>query len=679
MPQPQPNAAEVDPVIVGVDIGGTFTDFVVVRGGTLTIYKEPSTPSDPSEAFLRGLDALGVQLPARLVHGSTVATNAVLERKGARAALLTTAGFRDVLEIGRQTRLQLYSLTPTKHVPLIPRERCYEVPERVESHGGVLTPLDEEALERALDQVVADGAEALAIVFLFSFTNPDHEQRAAERARARGLSVSPSSEILPEYREYERASTTAANAYVAPLMDRYLGRLERRLEARAEAEGVAGYGRLQIMQSNGGVISVGTARREAVRTVLSGPAGGVMGAWRIGAAAGFARLITVDMGGTSTDVALIDGEPVTSSEGSISDLPIRIPMLEIHTVGAGGGSLARVDTTGGLRVGPESAGADPGPAAYGRGERPTVTDANVVLGRFHAPSFLGGRMALHGDRAATVIDQLAAQVGLTREAMADGVVRIANVQMARAIRRVSVERGHDPREFCLLAFGGGGPLHACDLAEETGVPHVLFPRYPGALSALGMLLTEIQKEYSRTVMRPVQGDLHDLASLFEELEARASADLAAEGVDLADQRLARTLDARYAGQSYELSVPAARLEAAVIAEQFHTAHHRRYGYASEDAPVEVVNVRLRASGAVPRPELPSREEQAESAPSPFDHQAVYAAGAWRATPVYRRSELLPGHAFAGPALIVQEDTTSWIPPTWKARIDRWYNVLAARR
>jgi N-methylhydantoinase A len=678
MSHSQPNAIKADPVIVGVDIGGTFTDFVVVRGGTLTVYKEPSTPADPSAAFLRGLEALEVSLPARLVHGSTVATNAVLERKGARAALLTTAGFRDVLEIGRQTRLQLYSLTPTKHVPLIPRERCFEVPERVDKHGGVLTPLDEDTLEQALDQVVATGAESLAIVFLFSFTNPDHEQRAAERARARGLSVSLSSEILPEYREYERASTTAANAYVAPLMDRYLGRLEQRLEARATAEGAPGYGRLQIMQSNGGVISVGTARREAVRTVLSGPAGGVMGAWRIGAAAGFERLITVDMGGTSTDVALIDGEPVTSSEGSISDLPIRIPMLEIHTVGAGGGSLARVDATGGLRVGPESAGADPGPAAYGRGERPTVTDANVVLGRFHSPSFLGGRMVLHEDRAVTVIDRLAGEVGLTREAMADGVVRIANVQMARAIRRVSVERGHDPRDFCLLAFGGGGPLHACDLAEETGVPHVLFPRYPGALSALGMLLTEIQKEYSRTVMRPVLGDLNDLAALFEELEARASADLEAEGVDAADLRLVRTLDTRYAGQSYELPVPAAPLTAAAIAAQFHAAHRRRYGYASEDAPVEVVNVRLRASGSVPQPELPFAEEQSAEPAEPFDRQPVFAAGTWRETPVYRRSDLQPSQELAGPALIVQEDTTSWLPPTWKARIDRWYNVLATR-
>jgi len=678
MPQPIQSANEREPDIIGVDIGGTFTDFVMVRDGTLIVYKQPSTPADPAEAFMRGLDSLGVQLPARLVHGSTVATNAVLERKGARAALLTTEGFRDVLEIGRQTRLQLYSLTPTKHVPLIPRERCFEVPERVDKHGSVLVALDEDALERVLDQVVAAESESLAIVFLFSFANPDHERRAGERAQARGLAVSLSSEILPEYREYERASTTAANAYVAPLMDRYLGHLERRLKARAAASGLAGYGRLQIMQSNGGVISVETARREAVRTVLSGPAGGVMGAWRIGARAGFEHLITVDMGGTSTDVALIEREPVTSSEGSISELPIRIPMLEIHTVGAGGGSLARADASGGLRVGPESAGAEPGPAAYGRGEQPTVTDANVVLGRFHPPSFLGGRMTLHSERAAAVIDRLAGELGLVREAMAEGVVRIANVQMARAIRRVSVERGHDPREFCLLAFGGGGPLHACDLAEETGVPIVLIPRFPGALSALGMLLTEIQKEYSRTVMRPVEGELHDLAALFDTLEARAHEELAQEGVAAAEIVLTRTLDTRYAGQSYELSVPAACLEAPAITGLFHAAHRQRYGYSSEDAAVEVVNVRLRARGKVAQPELPRSDAQASGPPAPFDHQPVFTAAAWCEAPVYRRSELLPGQEFTGPALIVQEDTTSWIPPTWKARVDEWYNILASR-
>jgi N-methylhydantoinase A len=391
---------------VGVDIGGTFTDFVVVRDGSIEIYKVPSTPSDPSAAFLRGVEELGLPAGARYVHGSTVATNAVLERRGARAALLTTDGFRDILELQRQTRTELYSLAPTKPQPLIPRVRCFEVPERVDRHGAVLEPLVEAGLERVLDAIVASGAESLAVVFLFSFANPEHERMAGEQARARGLSVSLSSEILPEYREYERASTTAANAYVAPLMDRYLDRLDTRLAEK-------GRERLQIMQSNGGIISVETARREAVRTVLSGPAGGVVGAWKVAAAAGFERLLTFDMGGTSTDVSLVEGAPVTSSEGTISGLPLRIPMLDIHTVGAGGGSLARLEAGARLRVGPESAGADPGPAAYGRGTEATVTDANLVLGRLRPEAFLGGRMTLDAERAREAVLAIARPLKLT--------------------------------------------------------------------------------------------------------------------------------------------------------------------------------------------------------------------------------------------------------------------------
>jgi N-methylhydantoinase A len=665
-----------DTVVVGIDIGGTFTDFVVVRDGRLTVYKEPSTPADPSLAFLRGLEALQIPFPARLVHGSTVATNAVLERRGARAALLATQGFRDVLQIGRQTRRELYSLTPTKPLPLIPRELSFEVPERVDKEGRVLAPLDESALDRVLAEIAASGAEALAIVFLFSFVNPDHERRAGERARALGLSVSLSSEILPEYREYERASTTAANAYVAPLMDRYLARLQQRLTERAVAQGAASFGRLQVMQSNGGVISVDTARREAVRTVLSGPAGGVVGAWKVAALAGFERLITFDMGGTSTDVALVEGAPVTSSEGSIADLPIRIPMLDIHTVGAGGGSIARREPGGSLRVGPESAGSDPGPAAYGRGDRPTVTDANVQSGRFHLPSFLGGRMALHPERSQAVLESLAEELGLPLERTAAGVLRVANVQMARALRRVSVERGHDPRRFCLVAFGGGGPLHACDLAVETGIPTVLIPRYPGALSALGMLLTEIRKEYSRTVMLPAAGSLAGLETVFSELEARAREELTQEGVRPEEILLERTVDARYQGQSYELPISAGDLDPASLAADFHRAHRERYGYASPEAAVEIVTARLRGLGAVPQPTLPHAPAGDAPAPQPLAHQPVYQDEGWVETPVYRREALLPGHRLTGPALIVQEDTTSWIPGGWEVSVDGWYNVIA---
>ena len=660
------------PVVVGVDIGGTFTDFVVAGSGGLRIHKVPSTPSDPSEGFLRGLQELGITGDVRYVHGSTVATNALLERRGAQAAFLATGGFRDLLYLQRQTRTELYALNPSRTEPLVPRELCFEVAERVDRHGDVLTPLDEAALERILDRIVAGGAESLAVTFLFSFVRPEHERRVAEKARARGLSVSLSSEILPEYREYERASTTVANAYVAPLMDRYLVRLEGRLEQQRGASP-----RVQIMQSNGGVISVAQARRDAVRTVLSGPAGGIMGAWQVGQAAGFERLITFDMGGTSTDVAVIEGAPTLSTENAVSGLPIRVPMLDIHTVGAGGGSLARRDAGGGLQVGPESAGADPGPAAYGKGTEPTVTDCNLLLGRLQPDWFLEGRMKLDVGRSRAALEPLGRTLRLDSERMAEGVVRVADVQMARALRKVSVERGHDPRRFCLLAFGGGGPLHACALAEEVGIPEVLIPRYPGILSALGMVLSDIGKEYSRTVMRPLDGPLDDLDGLFWELERRACEELATEGVAPENAAAERWADLRYQGQSYELSLPVRSLTRGELERSFHEAHRSRFGCASEGAPCELVNLRVRASGRVDKPALPYKEPAAAELPNPAGSARVYMHG-WLECPVFDRDTLQPGTEWVGPALVTQADTTTWLPPGWYARVDGWYNVLARR-
>ncbi len=658
---------------LGVDIGGTFTDFVVLHDGAIRIYKLPSTPDDPSRSFLQGVEALQIPVGTRYVHGSTVATNAVLERRGVRTALITSEGFRDVLELARQTRNELYSLAPTKPRPVIPRELCFEVPERVDRDGQVLVPLDEARVEEVLDQIVAAGAESVAVVFLFSFTHPEHERIVGERARARGLSVSLSCEILPEYREYERASTTSVNAYVAPLMDRYLGRLDQQLEKHQRE-------RLQIMQSNGGVISVSVARKEAVRTVLSGPAGGVMGAWRVGSLAGFSRLLAFDMGGTSTDVSLIDGEPCVSTEGgTISGLPIRIPMLDIHTVGAGGGSLVRVDAGGALRVGPESAGADPGPAAYGRGERPTVTDANLLLGRLVPDRFLGGRMRLHPERSRSALERLESALGLSPEDTAAGIVDVANAQMARALRRVSVERGHDPRRCCLVAFGGSGPLHACDLARQMGIPHVLIPRYPGILSALGMLMSDLRKEYSRTVMHPLEGVLSAIAPLRAELEARARKDMAAEGAAPEETDFSFWLDMRYQGQSYELSIPlgAVNADERGLRHAFDDAHRLRYGAASPEARCEVVNVRLRAVGRTPRPELPYGDPCPDlPAPEPAGQAEIYLSGQSRACPVFERQTLHPGHAIAGPAVITQEDATTWLPPAWTAAVDGWYNLVA---
>lgn len=656
------------PLVVGVDIGGTFTDFVVLRDGRLAIHKVPSTPADPSDAFLAGLCDLEIGPGASYVHGSTVATNAVLERRGACAALLATAGFRDVLALGRQTRLKLYALHPTKPEPLIPRSRCFDVPERLDRRGGTVLPLDEAAAARALDAAVAAGAESVAVVFLFSFANPRHEQRAGEMAAARGLQVSLSSDILPEYREYERASTTAMNAYVAPLMARYLSRLDRRLKE-------LGARRLRIMQSNGGVISAETACREAVRTVLSGPAGGVVGACKTGAVAGFPRLIAFDMGGTSTDVSLIDGVPSPTSEGAIAGLPVRVPMLDIHTIGAGGGSIARIDAGGGLKVGPESAGADPGPAAYGRAMLPTVTDAALVLGRMDAAAFLGGRMSVDPQRSAEALRPLAGQLGLSLDAMALGILRIARAQMALAIRKVSVERGHDPRDFCLVAFGGGGPLHACELAGEGSIGAVLVPRHPGTLSALGMLMSDVLKEFSRTTIRPVGQEPAELEAGFEELERAARAALDAEGVPASRVRLERWLDLRYRGQSYELSIRVESLEAEALIGGFTAAYRRRFGYTNERAPCEVVTLRVRAIGAVDGTVLPHTPVEERPEPEPRALRSIHTGQAWAECPVFDRAALLPGHSVRGPALLLQEDATTWVPPSWAGEVDAWYNVI----
>lgn len=666
---------ESSPVTVGVDIGGTFTDFVVADSAGVRITKVPSTPQAPADGVLAGLDALGVTGWRRFVHGSTVATNALLERRGARAALLTTAGFRDLLEIGRQTRLDLYSTAPRKHRPLIPRERCFEVPERVDREGTVLVPLCVAALETALDAVIAGGSESLAICFLFGFANSEHERLAGERARARGLRVSLASEIDPEYREYERASTVAADAYVGPVVDRYLERLQASLSARSVA--AAGSPPLQIMQSNGGVIALETARREAVRTVLSGPAGGVIGAWRVAEAAGIERLLAFDMGGTSTDVSLAEGRPLTSREATVDHLPVRVPMLDIHTVGSGGGSLARVDHGGALRVGPESAGADPGPAAYGSGDQATVTDANLCLGRLYPPAFLGGRMTLDAERARASVAAVGRDLGLSAEAAASGIVRLVNTQMARALRRVSLERGHDPRRFCLVAFGGSGPVHACELAVEIGAPQVLIPRYPGALSALGMVLSDVEKEYARTVMLPGDADSAALESHFAALEGPARADLAAEGIAPSAILLERWLAMRYEGQSYELPVPATGL-AGAPAYLFHERHRQAYGYASPGEPTEIVAVRVRAIGQERKPPLPGSERElfpGEPAP-PSGEQAIYSGG-WRLCPRWDRASLQPGQVVSGPGLVTQEDATTLVPAGWAGRVDACYNLLLA--
>ncbi|MBV9231961.1 MAG: hydantoinase/oxoprolinase family protein, partial [Chloroflexi bacterium] len=557
-------------LLVGVDTGGTFTDIVLLQDGKFKVHKILSTPDDPSRAILQGLSQLDVLGDLSvLVHGSTVATNAVLERKGVRTGLITTSGFRDVLEIGRQTRPKLYDLRVQKVPPLVPRALRVEVIERLNERGEVIVAFDEDSLKAAIAALQAADVEAVAVSLLFSFTNPTHERKVIEQARAAGFYVSASSEVLPEFREYERTSTVVLNAYVGPLIDRYLARLE---------QGIPQQTALRIMQSNGGSISGVTARREAARTLLSGPAAGVVGAAFVAEASGIAQAITIDIGGTSTDVALISGKITETTDGKIGGYPIKLPMIDIHTVGAGGGSIAWFDLGGALRVGPVSAGANPGPAAYGQGgSEATVTDANVVLGRLIPEAFLGGTMSLDTERARAAINSIAERLDSTPEEAALGIIRIVNANMEAAIRVISVERGSDPRNFALVAFGGAGPLHACELAAALRIPRVLVPTVPGVLSALGMLVADTLKDYVRTVMIPAEKAQEAVTSVLAELENQGRSDLLNEGIPAERIVLERYLDLRYVGQSYELIVPFPQ-DVAQAVNSFHVAHEQRFGY-----------------------------------------------------------------------------------------------------
>ncbi len=671
---------------IGIDTGGTFTDFTWLDGdGRLRVHKQPTTPDDPSRAVVAGLAAIdGASPDAPIIHGSTVATNALLERRGARTALITTAGFRDVLAIGRQNRPDIYALVPRKPPTLVARPWRHEAIERVSAAGDVLIPLDEAALAPVLERLAADGVESVAVCLLFSFLHPAHERRIAALIRERlgGVFVSLSVDVLPEYREYERTATTVLTAYVAPRLGRYLGRLAERGAPR----------RLAVMQSNGGVNRAATAGAQAARTALSGPAGGVVGARFVAGAAGFDDIITFDMGGTSSDVALCPGRAPVTTEGEIAGLPLRLPMIDIHTVGAGGGSLAWVDAGGALNVGPQSAGADPGPACYhddfGRWRaaldrhfpagRATVSDANLLLGRLDAARFLGGEMALHEEPARRALASLAAELGGPAEAAAWAVVRVANANMERAVRRISVERGHDPRRFTLVAFGGGGPLHACELAEALDIPRVLVPPAPGVLSALGMLAAEPARDYSRTVM--LSPDEATAAGVFAPLAERARAEMAAEGIDAAHLSLRRGLDMRYRGQSHELTVSVGPgMDAAAMTEAFHAAHAARYGYARPEAAVEVVTARLSAVAPAAGLVLPRRAAGGEDASAAvIGRRPVWFGGGFVMATLYAREFLRPGNLLAGPGVIYQYDTTVIIPPGWVGAVDEVENLVVSR-
>ncbi len=656
-------------LLAGVDTGGTFTDIVLLQEGKLRVHKVLSTPDDPARAILDGLMQLGAMGDLQvMVHGSTVATNAILERKGVLTGLITTSGFRDVLEIGRQTRPKLYDLRVQKVSPLVPRSRRMEVEERLNERGEVLIPLNEDSLRTALAGLQEAGVEAIAISLLFSFANPQHEQKVTEAARSTGLYVSASCEVLPEFREYERTSTVVLNAYVGPIIDRYLAQLEQDLPE---------YTVLRVMQSNGGSISSTTARNEAARTLLSGPAAGVVGAAFVAQAAGISRLIALDIGGTSTDVALVDGAITETTDGEIGGYPTKLPMIDIHTVGAGGGSIAWFDLGGALRVGPTSAGADPGPAAYGRGGvEATVTDAHVVLGRLIPDLFLGETMRLDRERAVEVVSRITRRLDTSVEKAALGIIRIANANMEAAIRLISVKRGYDPRHFTLVAFGGAGPLHACELASALCIPRVLIPATPGVLSALGTLIADTLKDYVRTVMVLIEKAQDVVFSTLATLEEQGRRDLAQEGISADKVVIERYLDLRYVGQSYELTIP---FEGDIIraANSFHTAHERRFGYSDPHERVEVVNVRLKARGVATCPPLERQEMVSGKTVEPtMTRKVIFAEVSGPVeVPIYERAALQPGNTFIGPAIITQYDTTTVVPPQWSGQVDAMSNLM----
>jgi len=650
---------------LGIDVGGTFTDFVLLSPDGVTVHKRASTPADPLVAVQEGIGWLGLGADTPVVHGTTIVTNAVLQARGARTAFVTTRGFADILEIGRQDRPSLYDLRARPPSPLAAPGLRLEIDERVTADGNVLRAPDSEEIDSLADRLATKGAEAVAICFLFSFLRPEHERQVAARLRQRlpNVFISCSSDVAPEFREYERASTTVIDAFAGPLASGYLSRLRQATP------------NVQLMQSSGGLIAPEAAAQHPVCLALSGPAGGVAGAVAI-APRRAPHLITLDMGGTSTDVALCPGEIPMMAEGSLGGRPVRQPMVAVHTIGAGGGSIARLDAGGALRVGPESAGADPGPACYGRDSVPTVTDANLVLGRLDAGSFLGGAMPLFPERAREALATLGRPLGMDAEAVASGVVRVVNAAMARALAHVSVEQGHDPREFTLVPFGGAGPMHACELADSLGIRSVLVPRHPGVLSALGMTLADLVRDYRRSVLRPAAGTTDaELEALFAPLKEQARAE-AAPGA-----QIIRTLDARYAGQSFELTVPVHVSVRAAI-DAFHQAHLIRFGYNRPERPVELVTLRVRSllpsvSQVPPMSTAPESRSVPRAGSMPSGR--VWFPEGWQDAPLIDRERLATEDEIVGPALLVQPDATTVVASGWSGRIDDAGNLSLRRQ
>ena len=676
---------------IGVDTGGTFTDIVMRIDGDLFTHKVLSTPQNPALAVIQGVseilrmhntDTQGLDI----VHGSTVATNALLERRGARISLVTTKDFEDILEIGRQARPNLYDFFVERPAPLVPADRRFGISERTLHTGEIQTEIEPSDLEALASELATLELDAIAVCFLFAYVNPRNEQIVAKHLAQLDIPVSCSHEVLPEYREYARFSTTVANAYIRPTLERHLSTLTDSEQFPAS---------FRLMLSNGGCISAKNFESAGIRTVLSGPAGGVIGAYQVAKAAGYDQIITFDMGGTSTDVSLCNGDISLTTESTISGLPIKVPLIDIHTVGAGGGSIATVDAGGALRVGPESAGADPGPICYGNdGEDVTVTDANLYLGRIAATQFLGGAMSLDSDRTRTHIEEFAQRLSIPPLQAADGILKVANAAMERAIKVISVERGFDTRDFTLVSFGGAGGLHAAFMAENLGIRTVLIPPNGGLLSAYGMLFADVVKDYSQTVLWQFQKGGEGSESLvkalntgFGTLLTRAEDEMEIEGFASHELKIDRSLDMRYEGQSYELNIPCFTTEhtpsneiVETLVAKFHTAHELRFGYARTDAPVEAVNLRLTATGETDNPPIQSVPLADTDASEALTVQnPVIFEGEVLPTNFYRREALRPGNRIAGPAIVIEFSATTVIPPNFSAVVDVCQNLILTQK
>ena len=653
-------------ITIGIDTGGTFTDFVYVdENGSIGTYKVLSTPGNPAEAVINGIQKIACNRQKFIVHGSTVATNAILERKGVKCALITNKGFEDVIAIGRQTREKLYDLSYEKQDFFLSESLRFGIKGRVNFAGEILEDIDEEEIKRVIKKIQEAHVESVAVSLLFSFANPTHEQTIGKMLNEFGINYSLSHKILPEFREFERTSTTVLNAYVSPIMKKYISELRSKLFLNDS---------LRVMQSNGGSISVEVAMNESVRTILSGPAGGVVGAFEIGKVAGFDKLITFDMGGTSTDVSLINGKLPITTESKIAGFPVRVSMVDLHTVGAGGGSIAYIDEGGSLRVGPNSAGADPGPICYGKGKRITVTDANLYLGRLLPDRFLGGSMKLASERLEPYFKNFAHKLSMNPVSLSEGILDVANATMERAIRVISVERGFDVRDFTLFSFGGAGAMHALFLAKSLNIPRVMIPVNPGLLSAVGMLLADIIKDYSLTVMlRSGKTNFEALQNLFKPLIEKGRKDLREEGVGEKDMIFKYYLDMRYRGQSHEITV----LFSDNYIEEFHYAHKKHFGYSNQDKETEVVNIRLRVHGLLKKPQLKKFSKKTTSSGKyarVSDTQAIFNSRKLKTT-VYDRNLLHPGNVIDGPAIITEYSSTVILPPFTRLEVDNYLNLI----